>query len=142
MSLVYARETALPVEDYIDVVGNSALGPTRPLNDRERIAAMIAGAGLLVTARLDGRCVGLARCLTDSAWVAYCCDLAVHGEFQGRGIGEALLRTCRELLGDGVGIALLSVEGAVPFYDRLGPRLEMERYPHAYWLARRRGAEG
>ncbi len=52
---------------------------------------MIAGADLIVSARLDGRCIGMARCLTDFAWVAYCGDLAVHDEFQGRGIGLGLL---------------------------------------------------
>ena len=137
--IVYAREEELPVDDYIDVVGNSALGPTRPLADRQRIAAMIAGADLIVSARLDGRCVGLARCLTDFAWVAYCGDLAVHNDFQGRGIGTALLRQCKELLGDGVGMSLLSVPDAVGYYDALGPSLGLERYPHAYWMTRTRG---
>lgn len=139
MPVVYAREAALPVEDYIDVVGQSALGPTRPIDDRERIAAMIAGADLIVSARIDGRCVGLARCLTDFAWVAYCGDLAVHNDFQGRGIGKGLLEACRELLGDGVGMALLSVPEAVGFYDRHGPSVDLHRYGHAYFMNRKRG---
>ena len=138
--IIYAREHELPVADYIDVVGNSALGPTRPLSDPTRIAAMIAGAQLIVTARLDGRCVGLARCLTDFAWVAYCCDLAVHHDFQGRGVGTALLRKCKDELGVGVGIALLSVEEAVSYYDRLEPVLGLKRYPYGYWMTRSRGA--
>lgn len=139
MSVVYAREVALPADDYIDVVGNSALGPTRPIGDRDRVAAMIAGADLIVSARLDGRCVGLARCLTDFAWVAYCGDLAVHNEFQGRGIGKGLLEACRELLGDGVGMALLSVPDAVGFYDRHGPAVDLHPYGHAYFMKRKRG---
>ena len=137
--IAYAREAALPLDDYIDVVGHSSLGPTRPLNDRDRIAAMIAGAQLIVSARLDGRCVGIARCLTDFAWVAYCCDLAVHDAFQGRGIGTGLLRRCKELLGDGVGIALFSVEEAVGYYDRLESTLGLKRYPYGYWMTRSRG---
>jgi GNAT superfamily N-acetyltransferase len=137
--LVYAREPGLSPDDYIDVVGHSALGPTRPLADRARIAAMLAGATLVVTARLDGRCVGLARGLTDFAWVCYLADLAVHEDYQSRGIGTGLLRTCKEVLGDGVGIALLSVPEAVPYYDRLGASLGLEAYPHAYWMTRERG---
>lgn len=138
--IVYAREAALPVNDYIDVIGNSTLGTTRPIKDRERVAAMIAGAQLIVSARLDGRCVGLARCLADFAWVAYCGDLAVHNDFQGRGIGQGLLRSCKEILGDGVGMALLSVPDAVGFYDKNGPTVDLHPYGHAYFMNRARGA--
>jgi GNAT superfamily N-acetyltransferase len=137
--IVYARDPTISVDDYVDVVGNSALGSNRPLGDRERVAAMLAGADLIVTARLDGRCVGLARCLTDFAWVAYCADLAVHGDFQGRGIGRALLEKCREELGDGVGMALLSMPDAKAFYDRVGPAMGLLRNDDAYWMTRKRG---
>jgi GNAT superfamily N-acetyltransferase len=137
--IVYARETVLSVDDYIDVVGHSALGSTRPLNDRARVAAMIEGATLVVTARLDGRCVGLARCLTDFAWVAYCGDLAVHDDFQGRGIGKGLLAKVKEELGTGVGMALISVPGAVAFYDHAGPSVGLNRVDGAYWMTRTRG---
>ncbi len=133
--VVYARETSLSAGDYIDVVGHSALGSSRPLGDSNRVAAMIAGANLIVTARLDGRCIGIARCLADFAWVAYCADLAVHEDFQGRGIGKGLLAKVREELGDGVGIALISVPGAVSFYEGIG----MERQADAFWSPRTRG---
>lgn len=135
-AIVYARETNLSVDDYVDVVGHSALGPSRPLNDRARIAAMIEGADLVVTARFDGRCVGVARCLADFAWVAYCADLAVHEDYQGRGIGKGLLARVRRELGDGVGIALISVPGAVSFYEGIG----MQRQADAFWSPRTRGA--
>lgn len=137
--IVYAREAALPVDDYIDVVGHSALGATRPIGDRERIAEMIAGADLIVSARLDGRCVGIARCLTDFAWVAYCGDLAVHDEFQGRGIGLGLLAACRDILGERVGTALISMPGAVGFYNSQGPKVDLHPCPDAYVMKRRRG---
>jgi ribosomal protein S18 acetylase RimI-like enzyme len=139
MEIVFAREAALPVDEYIEVVGNSTLGPSRPVKDRERIAAMIAGADLIVSARLDGRCVGLARCLTDFTWVAYCGDLAVHKDFQGRGVGQGLLRACKEILGSGVGMALLSVPDAVGFYDKNGPAVDLHRYSYAYFMNRTRG---
>ncbi|HEV7278297.1 MAG TPA: GNAT family N-acetyltransferase [Devosiaceae bacterium] len=138
-ALVYARDAGVTVEEYIDVVGNSTLGATRPLADPDRVAAMLSGADLIVTARIDGRCVGLARCLTDFAWVAYCGDLAVHGDFQGRGIGRELLRHCREELGDGVGIALLSVPEAVGFYERSAHEVGFRAYPHAFFMNRTRG---
>lgn len=137
--VVYTREENLPVEDYIDVVGHSALGANRPINDPARVAGMLQGASLVVSARLDGRCVGLARCLADFAWVAYCADLAVHEDFQGRGIGEGLLRACKEILGDGVGMALISVPSAVPFYEKMGERIGLKPQGDTFWLPRTRG---
>lgn len=139
MPVVYAREAALPVDDYVDVVGHSTLGKTRPVSDRARIAEMIAGADLVVSARIDGRCVGVARVLTDFAWVAYCGDLAVHEDFQGQGIGVGLLTACRDILGERVGTALLSAPEAVGFYDRHGPKLDLHPIPDAYFMKRRRG---
>ena len=136
--IVYARDARLTVDEYIDVVGHSDLGATRPIGDRERVARMIAGANLVVTARLDGRCIGLSRCIADFAWTAYCCDLAVHEDFQGRGIGRELLRVSKDVLGDEVGLALFSMPGAVPFYDRLEP-LGVKRNVDGYFWSRTRG---
>ena len=136
--IVYARDSALSVDEYIDVVGNSDLGATRPIADRERVARMIAGSNLVVTARLDGRCIGLARTIADFAWTAYCCDLAVHDDFQGRGIGKALLQASKEALGEEVGLALFSMPGAVPFYDKLEP-IGMKRNGDGYFWTRTRG---
>lgn len=138
-AIVYGREAALPVDDYVDVVGHSALGATRPIGDRERVAQMIAAADLIVSARIDGRCVGVARCLTDFAWVAYWGDLAVHDEFQGRGIGLGLLAACRDVLGERVGMALISMPGAVGFYDSQGPKVDLYACPNAYFMKRRLG---
>ena len=136
--IVYAREQDLPVADYAEVIAHSTL--TRPLRDPERMATMLAGSNLIVTARLDGRCVGLARCMSDGGWVAYCADLAVDDRYQGRGIGRGLLAKVKEIIGDGVGLALLSVPAAIPFYEKMGPAMGFERNGDAFWLGRTRGA--
>ena len=138
--LVFARETRLGVADYISVVGDSALGESRPLRDAQRIDAMLAGSSLVVTARLDGACVGVARCLTDFAWVCYCADLAVQAGFQRRGLGTGLLRKVKQLLGDGVSITLLSAPGAVSYYEKIAPEIGMQRSHDAFYLPRSRGA--
>jgi GNAT superfamily N-acetyltransferase len=136
--IVYAREQDLPVADYVEVISHSTL--TRPIRDPERVATMLAGSSLIVSARLDGRCVGLARCLSDGAWVAYCADLAVDDRYQGLGIGRKLLETVKDLIGDGVGLALISVPDAIPFYEKMGPAMGFERNADAFWLGRTRGA--
>ena len=138
-AIVYARENILSADDYVRVVGESALGRNRPLNDRARVEAMLRGSNLIITARLGGECVGLGRCLTDFAWVAYLADLAVSERHQGKGIGRGLMLKLREELGDRVGLALLSMPDARPFYDAIGPSIGLRTNDSAYWMTRVRG---
>lgn len=140
--IVCAREPGLSVEDYVSVVRETTLGPTRPLRNRERIAEMLANSNIIVTARGDGRCVGLARGLTDFAWVCFLGDLAVREEMQGRGVGTALLRALREMLGERVSISLNAAHEAVSYYDQVGPKLGLKHNPHAYYWPRTIGVDG
>eukprot|EP00238_Polyblepharides_amylifera_P003367 CAMPEP_0196596048 /NCGR_PEP_ID=MMETSP1081-20130531/83836_1 /TAXON_ID=36882 /ORGANISM="Pyramimonas amylifera, Strain CCMP720" /LENGTH=76 /DNA_ID=CAMNT_0041920873 /DNA_START=502 /DNA_END=729 /DNA_ORIENTATION=+ len=39
-----------------------------------------------------GQVVGCARAMSDGAFVAVICDVAVHPDFQGRGVGRQLIR--------------------------------------------------
>lgn len=137
--IVYAREPDLPVEDYIRVVGDSSLGASRPLDDRERVARMLRGADLIVSARIAGECVGIGRCLTDFAWVAYLGDLAVSEKHQGQGIGRGLLAKLRDELGPEVGMALLSMPDAKPFYETAGPAIGLLPNADAYFMRRAKG---
>ena len=134
--IVYAQEQNLGVDDYIDVLSHCALGQKRPLKDRGRIEGMLGNSNLIVTARLDGRCVGIARCFSDFGWTTYLSDLAVHDDFQKRGIGRRLIETVREVGGDGVGIGLFSVPDAIGFYQKLS-EIGMESEP-GFWLSRKR----
>jgi GNAT superfamily N-acetyltransferase len=137
--IVYARETALTVDDYIAVLADSALGPTRPLGDRERIERMLAGANFIVTAREDGVCIGLARCMTDFSWACYCAELAVRSSHQGRGIGTEIIRTCTTLLGDEVAFNLFSTPWSASYYESLGPKLGFKQPHAAFYIPRTRG---
>jgi GNAT superfamily N-acetyltransferase len=136
--IVYAREQDLSVDDYVEVLSHCALGKRRPLSDRDRVAQMLANSNLIVTARIDGRPVGVARCFSDFGWTTYLSDLAVHDDFQKRGIGRRLIETVREVGGDGVGIGLFSVEDAIGFYEKLSD-IGMSTEP-GFWLPRMRGA--
>jgi GNAT superfamily N-acetyltransferase len=132
VSIVTAREQALSVEDYVAVLGATTMAPKRPLANTARIGELIAGANFIVTAREDGAILGLARCITDFAWVAYCAELAVKESAQGRGIGRKILETCWDLLGPRIGFLLVSEATAVGFYEKL----EMGREPTAFWRNR------
>ncbi len=133
MNTVYAREDFLGADEYIDVVVKSGLN--RPVGDRGRIERMLAHANLIVTARQDGRLVGLARSLTDFCFCCYLSDLAVDKACQGQGIGKRLIEeTRRQAGGDQTTTLLLSAPGAMTFYQGI-------RMPQAdnCFLYRRKG---
>ncbi len=132
MSIVYAQEQNLPVADYVAVLAETSMAVKRPLQNSVRIAAMLAGANFIVTAREDGVILGLARCITDYAWIAYCAELAVKESAQGRRIGAGIIAKARELLGPRIGLTLISEPDAVGFYQRVG----MEQVDRAFFLTR------
>ena len=134
-TVLYAREPTLPVAEFRRVLMASGLGALRPVDDVARLQAMLDGAGLIVTARLDspGRpLVGIARSITDGAWCCYLSDLAVCASAQRMGIGQALLHETRRQIGPGVTLLLISVDDAVSFYERAG----MTRLRNAFWRRR------
>ena len=121
MSIGCAQETGLSAADYVACVGQSTLGPTRPLANLSRVQAFLDASNVVITARdSDGRLVGLFRGVTDTAWVCYCADLAVVETHQGQGIGGMLMDKASEILGPGVSIILLSLPGAMGFYHKIG----------------------
>lgn len=121
MNIICALETGLTAEEYIACVGQSALGPTRPLSNTERVQAYLDNSNIVVTARdTGGTLVGLFRGMTDWNWVCYCADMAVVEASQGQGIGARLIDKATEIVGPGVTIVLLALPGAEGFYQKIG----------------------
>ena len=121
MAIICAQETGLTAEEYIACVGQSALGPTRPLGNTERVQAYLDNSNLIITARDEtGRLVGLFRGMTDWSWVCYCADMAVVEANQGQGIGKLMMDTATQVLGPGCSIILLALPGAEGFYKAIG----------------------
>ena len=94
--IAYASEPDLSTDEYIEVLTRSTLAERRPVDDPCRIAAMLANADLIVTARAGDLLVGASRAITDFSYCTYLSDLAVDQAFQRRGIG----RRAMELLID------------------------------------------
>jgi GNAT superfamily N-acetyltransferase len=117
-NIQYAHETDLSPEELGDVFRRSGIG--RPFGDIERLSRMLSQSNLVVTARANGRLIGVARGWTDRAWVCFVSDLAVDGEYQRRGIGRALLNEIRQLVGDDVSIGLFAAPSAETYYPHVG----------------------
>jgi ribosomal protein S18 acetylase RimI-like enzyme len=119
--LSYQIESSFDLEEMLDLY--KASGINRPIDNKKRMATMLASANLLVTARQEGHLVGLARCMTDKAWVVYICDLLVDQKLQHNGIGKELLRQVQLLTGPEVQQLLHSAESAMTYYPKVGYQL-------------------
>ncbi|MDX2284602.1 MAG: GNAT family N-acetyltransferase [Bacteroidia bacterium] len=97
-----------------------AAGLSRPVAEPERIARMLENASLIFTARDGGRLAGIARSMSDFAFCTYLSDLAVHPDYQHRGIGRELIRLTREAIGPESMLLLLSVPDAMAYYPKAG----------------------
>lgn len=114
------REERVSAEEFLDVLHRSGLAERRPVDDAERIAAMLANANLVLTARDGGRLIGISRCVTDFAYCCYCSDLAVDRAYQGRGIGTRLLEATRDALHPRATLYLIAAPAAVSYYEHIG----------------------
>jgi GNAT superfamily N-acetyltransferase len=122
VDVVYAIEAYpnLDVDAYIDVLRRSTLGERRPIDDRETIRGMLEHADVIVTARLDGRLIGISRALTDFSHCTYLADLAVDAAYQRRGIGKELIRRTHEAAGRQTLLVLLAAPKARDYYPHIG----------------------
>ncbi len=69
-----------------------------------------------------GRLIGAGRALADGVDCSYICDIAVHPDHQGRGIGKEIVANLVELSKDHRKIILYAVPGKESFYKKLGFR--------------------
>ena len=119
-SIEYQVEPGLSVDDFISVLKSSTLAERRPMDDRDRLTRMLAGASLIITARSGGQIVGVSRALTDGAYSTYLADLAVDATWQGRGIGRELIRRTHEAAGVNTMLILLAAPKARSYYPHIG----------------------
>lgn len=110
---------ALDLDQVLEVYVSSGLGARRPVEDRQRMAAMVRGANLVVTARIGGRLVGVARSVSDFSYVTYLSDIAVVADLQRAGIGRRLIDATREAAPQAK-VVLLSAPAATAYYPHIG----------------------
>jgi predicted N-acetyltransferase YhbS len=117
--ITYRTGNDLSLDAVIDLYRASTLGERRPIEDRERVAAMLRHANLIVTAWDGELLVGISRALTDRVYVTYLSDLAVRSSHQRAGIGKELLRRTQVAAPDAQ-IVLLAAPAAEKYYPRVG----------------------
>jgi GNAT superfamily N-acetyltransferase len=122
VEIVYAIEADLSAEEFVDVLERSTLAARRPVTERGTIAGMLAHAAVVVTARCEGRLVGVSRALTDFSYCTYLSDLAVDVAFQRRGIGRELIGRTHDAAGRHTTLLLLAAPAAREYYPHIGMR--------------------
>lgn len=120
MEIDYRVGNDLELDEVIELYRASTLGERRPVDDRSRMADMLAHANLVVTAWDGSLLVGIARTLTDFSYVGYLSDLAVRRSHWSLGIGKALIQETRKRMGPRSKIVLLAAPKAVDYYPRIG----------------------
>ena len=120
MAIVYALEPDLSATAFRDVLVASTLGERRPVGDLVRLERMLRQADIIVTARDDGRLVGVSRAISDFAYCCYLSDLAVDVAYQRQGIGKRLIDETRKAAGDGATVILVAAPAAETYYPKIG----------------------
>ncbi|MGB5530163.1 MAG: GNAT family N-acetyltransferase [Ignavibacteriaceae bacterium] len=117
--IVYKVENALDPSEFNKVLIKSTLAERRPVDDYDRIKKMCDNANLIVTARIDGKLIGVARSITDFAYCTYLSDLAVDTKYQNQGIGKKLIEETKRAAPQAK-IILLSAPAAIDYYLKIG----------------------
>ncbi len=125
----YQIENNLSATEFQELLIKSTLAERRPIDDFERIKAMVENANLIITARDDDKLIGVARSITDFVYCTYLSDLAVDEDYQRQGIGKKLIRLTKKQTPKATTI-LLSAPKAVEYYPRIG----MEKHNACFLL--------
>jgi ribosomal protein S18 acetylase RimI-like enzyme len=129
MEITYQTELNLSVAEFIDILVRSTLGERRPIDDNDRLEKMCKNADIMLTARFEGKLVGVSRSLSDFTYATYLSDLAVDVEFQHLGIGKRLIAETKKLVPDGK-LILLSAPAAREYYPKIG----MTQFEYSFYI--------
>lgn len=127
--ITYQPDSNLNREEFISILRRSTLGDRRPIDNPERIDTMLTHANLILTARDNGKIVGVVRALTDFSFCTYLSDLAVDQDYQHQGIGKELIKRTW-LAAPKAKLILLSAPAAVDYYPHIG----MKRHEYCYYI--------
>ena len=125
----YQSVTNLDHQEFLKLLHSSKLSERRPVKETDRIKGMCENANLIITARYQGKLIGVARSITDYHYCTYLSDLAVDQQFQKSGIGHELIERTKSSYPKAM-LILLSAPGAVGFYEKIG----MERHSATFYI--------
>jgi ribosomal protein S18 acetylase RimI-like enzyme len=120
MNIIYKVNHPISTQQFVGLLEESTLAQRRPTDDMTCMEGMVNNSNLMVTAWDGDTLVGLARSLTDFHYACYLSDLAVHKEYQKKGIGKELQRITQKQLGEKCKLILVAAPGAHSYYGHIG----------------------
>lgn len=123
--MIAISEERLTAEAYIEFLRRTDLGSQYPQERfQARIERLVQNAPISLTARDDGRLIGVLLGITDFAYWLFVTDLGVDRDWVHRGIGKRLMEAALEAAGgaDDIIVYTCANENAVGFYEKLGMR--------------------
>ncbi len=129
----YASDRLITNIEFIDVLERSTLAERRPVNEPDRIQAMLDNAPILVTAWDGDKLVGISRAITDKVYCTYLSDLAVDVAYQKAGIGKKLVEMTHKVAGLATALILLAAPAAATYYPKIG----MEQFSDCFIIRRK-----
>lgn len=109
------RDGADQIPNVLDFFVGWTKWPTQEVFEK-----ILRDSSVVVTAVESGKVVGFATALTDNALAAYIPLVEVLPDYQGRGIGRAMIQRIMERLGEIYMIDTVCDENLVGFYEKLG----------------------
>lgn len=109
-------------QSSIDWVELSNLYRIAPLGDKKPDDLKLAFSNSMYKCFVfdDRVLVGAGRAVADGIDCSYLCDVAIHPDFQGRGLGKAIVARLTELSAGHRKIILYANPGKEGFYEKLG----------------------
>ena len=126
MNIEYKYNHQITAEQFLSLLQTSTLAERRPVDNLDCIQGMLDNTNLTYSAWLDGKLVGIARCITDFHYCCYLSDLAVDQSLQHSGIGKTLINLCANKTESTCKLILLSSPAANTYYQKIG-MTHMER---------------
>lgn len=108
--------------DDVDWNELSALYRIAPLGDKSPadLRTTFGNSRYVFFVYEHSRLIGAGRALADGVDCAYLCDIAVHPDYQGSGLGKAIVERLRERAAGHRKIILYANPGKEGFYRKLG----------------------
>ena len=116
----YSTNKPVDIEQVIHLYKQSFIELKRPVEDKDKMQALIEHANVVISAWDNSTLVGLCRGFSDFNFVTYISDLAVLKEYQNQGIGKELLAKVKDFTDHSTRLVLLSNVSANTYYEKLG----------------------
>lgn len=120
MEIEYRLDHPVKLDEFLALLEASTLAERRPVENKTCMQGMLDNANLTYTAWLDGKLVGMARCITDFHYCCYLSDLAVDASIQHSGIGKKLVDLCAAHTPYTCKMVLLASPEANDYYPKIG----------------------